>query len=475
MKFGEFKNRALTTLIGLQQENGSWHNDAATTISALDALSEECGGPDPVCRFSGLHAHLYPKTAPNDWLFKFSWGLNSQDDGNMAAYVAAIYHGIGFGWRELPQDEPIDPARAWLLSKWLRMNVLTDADFQLHVNIQSLEQLKAEEPWLIALIGQSSLHCNAYWARYSKNNPEERPDIISRVKQLLNLIRQDHWEGRTITPEEATAITGAFLFHDCTVHICGNAAEPLDLRSLREVVVHWLVSKQSALGSWNDSPHLTAHCLKFLDNVLVGLHAEYANWEGTESLSYGITYLLQPSVVAQWGSLYNYQDVDILATLIRLSKRHQLHSIVDSVEIDDSIYAPDVFISYGGPDAAFAKKLAKDFEANGIRVWFAEWDLDYGDDIVQSIENGLIATSKFVIVLSPEAVKRPWVRKELSSAFQQALSGSGKLILPVMYRQCQPPPFLASHRLADFTNEAQYELRISEIIRRLKGKKPSRT
>jgi hypothetical protein len=149
--------------------------------------------------------------------------------------------------------------------------------------------------------------------------------------------------------------------------------------------------------------------------------------------------------------------------------------LVSSTEVDGSVYSPEVFISYGGPDAAFAKRLAKDIEAAGIRVWFAEWDLDYGDDVVEEISNGLSATSKFLIVLSPKGIQRPWVRKELSAAFQQALAGPGKLILPVMYRQCQPPPFLAAHRWLDFTVDKQYASHLGELTRRLKGVKPTRS
>jgi hypothetical protein len=116
------------------------------------------------------------------------------------------------------------------------------------------------------------------------------------------------------------------------------------------------------------------------------------------------------------------------------------------MDIDGSVFGPEAFISYGGPDSAFAKRLAKDIEAAGIRVWFAKWDLDYGDDVVEEITNGLDTTGKFVIILSPEAIQRSWVKKELSAAFQQALSGPGKLIVPIMYRKCQPPLFLATHR-----------------------------
>jgi hypothetical protein len=108
-------------------------------------------------------------------------------------------------------------------------------------------------------------------------------------------------------------------------------------------------------------------------------------------------------------------------------------------------------------------------------VWFAGWDLDYGDDIVQEIERGLDTATKFVIVLSPESIERPWVRKELSSAFHQAIDGPGKLIVPLMYRPCKPPPFLAANRSVDFTDAKRYPEVVSDLIRRLRGRRRART
>ena len=138
------------------------------------------------------------------------------------------------------------------------------------------------------------------------------------------------------------------------------------------------------------------------------------------------------------------------------------------------VNAKSLFISYGSCDAPFTRKLARGIEASGIQVWFAEWDLDYGDDLVQEIEKGLEVTKQFIIVLSPEALGRPWVRQELSVAFNQALGGPGKTIIPVMYRRCTPPSFLGTRKWIDFTDEDAYEESLKEIIRRLKGEKKER-
>ena len=112
--------------------------------------------------------------------------------------------------------------------------------------------------------------------------------------------------------------------------------------------------------------------------------------------------------------------------------------------------------------------MASDLEARGIRVWFAEWDIDYGDDIVEEIQKGLDETTKFLIVLSPEAVERKWVRQELSTAFHQALDGANIVVIPIMFKQCKPQAFVRTKKWADFTDINKYDANVADLARRLR-------
>lgn len=330
----------------------------------------------------------------------------------------------------------------------------------------------------MAQIALADLHSSislGYFANTKR--PTERPDIEQRALQILQRADVDHWEDSLVVPEEATAIAGAFLFHECTLHVIGDVNLGSKARALGGLVMTWLLGRQQSAGSWAGSPHVTSHCLRLLDAWLLGMSGGHP-WRPAvlDAVRSGVQHLIQPATQVRWAQLDDYQKMDILGVLLRLSKRPELaQAIFDPMDVDGSAFAPDAFISYGGPDVAFAKRLARSLEAAGVRVWFAEWDLDYGDDIVQEIENGLATTTKFVIVLSPEALKRPWVRKELSAAFRQALSGPGKVIIPLMYRHTDPPAFLATNRQIDFTDDKQYAARTQELVRRLKGRKASRT
>src|SRR4029077_19111980 len=145
---------------------------------------------------------------------------------------------------------------------------------------RELRVFQAEEPWLVAMIGQAGLHSDFDFNVYDRTNPLERPDAVRRIRELLQQLKDDHWESRTVTPEEVTAIAGAFLFHECTLLLQRNANADAELITLRSRVLDWLLRRQSSSGSWSYSLHVTARCLKLLDSTLQGLQPEQPYWEG---------------------------------------------------------------------------------------------------------------------------------------------------------------------------------------------------
>ncbi len=86
-----------------------------------------------------------------------------------------------------------------------------------------------------------------------------------------------------------------------------------------------------------------------------------------------------------------------------------------------------VFISYVHTDKQFAQ------EALGVEVWVDEKDILVGDSISKKIEDGLIVSDYFCLVLSQKSIERPWVQREYHTALNIQLSqeGEGIRILPL--------------------------------------------
>jgi hypothetical protein len=136
----------------------------------------------------------------------------------------------------------------------------------------------------------------------------------------------------------------------------------------------------------------------------------------------------------------------------------------------------DCFISYFSGDREFVKRLERDLRLREIRVWMDEAEIEIGDSISDKIQKGLSDSYSFMIVLSPEALTRPWVKEELRAAYNLRLAGEFK-ILPVLHKECEIPPFLIDYKYADFRDPKRYheqlallELSIKNAVKRAREK-----
>ena len=124
----------------------------------------------------------------------------------------------------------------------------------------------------------------------------------------------------------------------------------------------------------------------------------------------------------------------------------------------------DAFISYFTGDQNFARKIASDLQNRDLYVWRDEGEIDIGDSISDKIQEGLKQCYTFIIVISPEALNRPWVKEELRAAYNLRLAEDLK-ILPAVYKDCEIPLFLSDYRFADFREEKNYTEQL-EILSR---------
>lgn len=56
---------------------------------------------------------------------------------------------------------------------------------------------------------------------------------------------------------------------------------------------------------------------------------------------------------------------------------------------DTDTFRYDVFLSHSSKDKQVVRELAERLKADGVRVWFDEWEILPGDSIFAKIEEGL--------------------------------------------------------------------------------------
>ncbi|WP_123619085.1 TIR domain-containing anti-phage reverse transcriptase [Phaeobacter inhibens] len=90
----------------------------------------------------------------------------------------------------------------------------------------------------------------------------------------------------------------------------------------------------------------------------------------------------------------------------------------------------DIFLSHASEDKPRVRKLKKKLEAVGIKVFFDEESITWGDSIVQRINHGLLKSTFFVPFLTNTFAAKGWTNKELNSAISANVNRQ-KRILPI--------------------------------------------
>lgn len=124
-----------------------------------------------------------------------------------------------------------------------------------------------------------------------------------------------------------------------------------------------------------------------------------------------------------------------------------------------------VFLSHNKADKPFTRRLARDLENQGLRVWLDEAEIKIGESLIEKIRDGIDKVDFVAVILSPDSVASPWVQREVDVAMNQEIVGRRVKVLPIMYRKCDLPGFLLGKAYADFTNEENYNAALEKLVR----------
>ncbi len=106
------------------------------------------------------------------------------------------------------------------------------------------------------------------------------------------------------------------------------------------------------------------------------------------------------------------------------------------------------FFSYTRSDSEFALKLAKELRQSGAKLWLDQLDIKGGERWDRTVETALVNSQGVLVILTPESVNSANVMDEVSYALEE-----GKLVIPILWRECQIPFRLRRVQYIDFTGE----------------------
>ena len=80
--------------------------------------------------------------------------------------------------------------------------------------------------------------------------------------------------------------------------------------------------------------------------------------------------------------------------------------------MSDAVFTHDVFLSHSAKDKAVVRPLAERLRADGLKVWFDDWEIKPGDSIPAKIEEGLEHSLVPVLCMSGQAFGADWAQLE---------------------------------------------------------------
>ncbi|MDX6382539.1 MAG: hypothetical protein QOK48_112 [Blastocatellia bacterium] len=118
-------------------------------------------------------------------------------------------------------------------------------------------------------------------------------------------------------------------------------------------------------------------------------------------------------------------------------------------------FSYDVFLSHNAKDKPRVRRLAERLREAGLRVWFDEWNVEFGDIIALKVNEGLNQSRVLLLCISPNALASNWVALERSTAIHRDPSNKGRRFIPLLLADCDLPGTLRGYKYVDFREEAE--------------------
>jgi hypothetical protein len=134
----------------------------------------------------------------------------------------------------------------------------------------------------------------------------------------------------------------------------------------------------------------------------------------------------------------------------------------------------DVFLSHNSKDKPLVKELAVWLKAQGIKVWYDEWELRPGMPWQRELEQGIVQSGTTIICFG-QAGFGTWHEPEMRAAISESMQ-RGCPVIPVLLPGCpanlELPLFLQDRTWVDFRNGLDDEAARGKLLWGITGQKP---
>lgn len=121
------------------------------------------------------------------------------------------------------------------------------------------------------------------------------------------------------------------------------------------------------------------------------------------------------------------------------------------------VFQYDVFLSFSSKDRLRVEKLAERLKDEGIKVWYDDWEIQFGDDIFLKIERGLEDSQSQILVMSNNAFESDWVTLERNTTLFRDPTNKDRRFIPLLLEDCDIRDTIRRFRYVDWRNEDESE------------------
>lgn len=120
-------------------------------------------------------------------------------------------------------------------------------------------------------------------------------------------------------------------------------------------------------------------------------------------------------------------------------------------------------------DKPFARQLAIALSLAGATVWLDEAETRHiRNTPTGNIDKEILGDIYLAVILSPNSVGSDCVQREIEIVLNKGVAGLTITVLPLLYKDCAIPVFMADKIFADFQDPANYSNMLRRVFDRLK-------
>jgi hypothetical protein len=131
------------------------------------------------------------------------------------------------------------------------------------------------------------------------------------------------------------------------------------------------------------------------------------------------------------------------------------------------------FVSYGGPDAEFARKLVKDLQSAGVQCWFYDQDATPGERTQTEIVEQRRKAERMIVLCSIRSLLQDGVLSEIDDQIREDPDKLIPVSLDDVWRHSgfriiwgghDLKPFLMERNYLDFSDSSLYDASLSQLL-----------